>query len=204
MAIPFSQLHTPGGYQNGEVASALQKEIRRGNEKEALFWATELELGGNGNYVWKRLLIIASEDVGIADSSVALTVRALYQNWQEMSKRVKQEQHAGFYRVFLAHAVCLLVRAPKSRMLDHALMVMYSGERPTPPVPDYALDRHTAAGKNLGRGLKHFFEVGAKLENVSPIPDPYEIEAKVRQTEYEQARERQRREVDEQIALLDE
>jgi len=190
--VPFSQLHTPGGYQNGEVASALQKEIRRGKEKEALFWATELELGGNGKYLWKRLLIIASEDIGIADTSVAVAVRALYENWQEMTAKVRYEQHAGFHRVFVAHAVCLLARAPKSRMLDHALMVMYSGERPRPPIPDYALDRHTSAGRNLGRGLKHFFDVGAQLENVSPIPDPYEIEAKVRQTSYEQEQARQK------------
>jgi replication-associated recombination protein RarA len=180
MPIPFGELHTPGGYLNGEVASALQKEIRRGREREALFWATELELGGNGSYVWKRLLIIASEDVGIADSSVALTVRALYENWAEMVRKVKNPRHAGSHRVFLAHAVCLLARAPKSRMLDHALMVMYSGERPSPPIPDYALDKHTRRGSQMGRGLEHFFEVGAKLENVSPIPDPYALEGRTR------------------------
>ena len=204
MPIPFSQLHTPGGYQNGEVASALQKEIRRGNEKEALFWATELELGGNATYVWKRLLIIASEDVGIANSSVALTVRALYENWAEIKRKTTNPRHAGFYRVFIAHAVCLLARAPKSRMLDHALMVMYSGERATPPIPDYALDKHTTAGIKKGRGIKHFFEVGAHLENVSEIPDPYAVEAKVRQTEFEQARQRQGRPgPNAQIGLLD-
>jgi hypothetical protein len=42
------------------VASALQKAIRRGNEREALFWASELDLAGYGGYVWKRLRIIAS------------------------------------------------------------------------------------------------------------------------------------------------
>src|SRR6266511_4394470 len=88
----FSQQTTPGGYLKGEVASALQKCLRRGDERGALFWATELELAGHGEYVWKRLRIIASEDVGIADSTVALTVRALYDNWRELSKQVRGAQ----------------------------------------------------------------------------------------------------------------
>ena len=36
------QLWTEGGYVLGEVISALQKEIRRGNEQEAMYWALEL------------------------------------------------------------------------------------------------------------------------------------------------------------------
>jgi replication-associated recombination protein RarA len=198
LPIPFSAQRTVGGYLNGEVASALQKEIRRGNEREALFWATELELSGNASYVWKRLLIIASEDVGIADSNVALTVRALYENWLEMSRKVKEKRHAGFYRVFLAHAVCLLARAPKSRMLDHALMVMYEGDRPTPPIPDYAIDKHTAEGRRRGRGTEHFFDVGAQLANVSEVPDPYAQEARARHLEAERRRAELPPDVDEE------
>src|SRR5438552_2708705 len=121
--IPFSERVTPGGYKCGEVASALQKEIRRGDEEAALHWASELDLAGFANYAWKRLRIIASEDVGVADSNVAVQVRALYEEWKEMSKAVKEQSHAGFYRVFLVHAVVLLARAPKSRLLDHALML---------------------------------------------------------------------------------
>lgn len=190
--VPFSQLHTPGGYTNGEVASALQKEIRRGNERGALFWASELELAGAGAYVWKRLLIIASEDVGIADSNVAVQVRALYENWLEVSKKTSIE-YAGFYRVFMFHAVCILARAPKSRMLDHALMVMFAGDRDTPPIPDYALDVHTSEGRKKGRGLQHFLDVGAKLENVSPIPDPYAVEGRARLLADEKSRKRQKK-----------
>ena len=35
--------NTPGGYDLFEVLSALQKEIRRGNEYNAVYWAAELE-----------------------------------------------------------------------------------------------------------------------------------------------------------------
>ena len=44
----------------------------------------------------------------------------------------KARLYAGFHRVFLLHAVVLLARARKSRMLDHALVAMYGGERPRP------------------------------------------------------------------------
>jgi replication-associated recombination protein RarA len=173
----FADLVTPGGYRCDEVASALQKAIRRGDERGALFWASELELGGWGRYVWKRLTIITSEDVGLAEPSLPATIRALYQSWLEESKRSKDERYAGFHRVFMLHAVVLLARARKSRMLDHALIVMYGGERPRPPVPDHALDRHTKAGRELGRGYAHFVEQGSRLENRGDVDDPYTDEA---------------------------
>lgn len=97
----------------------------------------ELGLAGYGNYVWKRLRIISSEDVGLADSNVAVQVRALYQNWLDQTR--KKTDHPGFARAFILHAVCILTRAPKSRMLDHALIALYEGERPELPIPDYAL-----------------------------------------------------------------
>ena len=39
----YDGTQTPKGYDLHEVISALQKEIRRGNEYEAVYWATELE-----------------------------------------------------------------------------------------------------------------------------------------------------------------
>jgi MgsA AAA+ ATPase C terminal len=150
MANRFAEQTTPGGHRCDELASALQKAVRRGEEREALYWASELDLAGFANYAWKRLLVISSEDVGLASTETVLAVRALRENWLEMRKAVKPP-YEGFVRVFLLHAVCLLARAPKSRMLDHALIAMYAGERPQIEVPDYALDRHTARGRRMGR-----------------------------------------------------
>src|SRR4051794_25198672 len=116
MPIQFGDQVTPGGYAKGEVASALQKEIRRGNEREALFWASELELAGNGEYLWKRLKIIASEDVGLADSAATILVASLYRHWLDVRGKHTDQVFASFHRVFQFHAVCYLARAPKSRM----------------------------------------------------------------------------------------
>lgn len=56
---------TPKGYDLHEVISALQKELRRGKEYEAVYWASELE-SFNPKLLWNRVRVIASEDVGIA------------------------------------------------------------------------------------------------------------------------------------------
>lgn len=169
----FGQLKTPGGYLNSECTSAMQKCIRRGLEEEALFWATELDLAGYGTYVWKRLRIIASEDIGLADPNVCVQVRALYENWIELKK--KKENFSFAERLFFVHAVLLCVRAKKSRIVDTALITMYEAERPARDIPDFALDMHTTKGRKLGRGIDHFFDEGATIENAKAtlLPDPY-------------------------------
>jgi replication-associated recombination protein RarA len=157
----------------------MQKCIRRGLAEDALFWATELDLtrtgpdcNGFGEYVWKRLKIIASEDVGLADNSAAPMISALYQNWLEQRKK-KDARHAP-ERLFLVHAVIYLASTAKSRMVDHALIAMYEAPRSRREIPDFALDRHTAAGRKLRRGWKHFWKEGAKLANAADLSDPYE------------------------------
>jgi replication-associated recombination protein RarA len=169
----FAQLKTLGGYRNSECTSAMQKCIRRGMEEEALFWATELDLAGYGAYVWKRLRIIASEDIGLADPNLSVQVRLLYENWIEQKK--KKDDRSLAERLFLVHAVLLCVRAKKSRMVDTALITMYRSDRPKRKIPDFALDMHTSKGRAAHRGVDHFFTEGAAIENAeqSLLPDPY-------------------------------
>ena len=56
----FRPLHTKRGYDFGEVASAFQKAIRRGDARLAGYWGLELYDSGFREYVWKRLFIILS------------------------------------------------------------------------------------------------------------------------------------------------
>jgi replication-associated recombination protein RarA len=169
--MTFAEIITPGGYSAGDVASALQKCIRRGEEDAALYWGTELDLAGYGEYVWKRLRIITSEDVGLSRPGLVADVRALYDNWLDQRKK-KDERH-GPERLFLVHAILLLCRAPKSRMVDHALIVHYEGSRPVREIPDFALDRHTRRGRQRRRGWRHFWEEGAMINNASQVEDLY-------------------------------
>lgn len=164
--MTFGQRNTVGGYLCEEVASALQKCIRRGLEEDALFWATELDLSGFGEYVWKRLKIIASEDIGLEEGSGrAVIIRSLYENWREQRKK-DDKRHAP-ERLFLVHAVLVLCRSYKSRVVDNALIVFYEGEREQREIPDFALDRHTQRGRRLKRGWTHFFTEGVG-PNVQP------------------------------------
>ena len=170
----FSMLTTVGGFTCGEVASALQKAIRRGEERDAMFWASELDLTGYGNYAWKRLRLIASEDVGLADPEAVLLVRVLFENWLEQRKADKSNgAGVGSAPLFLLHATMVLARASKSRIVDSAYMVFYEGTREGFEIPDHALDKHTARGRKMGRGVAHFFEESVKLANAAKLADPY-------------------------------
>lgn len=172
--MTFAEQSTIGGYNCAEVASAMQKCIRRGLEEDALFWATELDSSNFGAYVFKRLRIIASEDIGLADLQAVLIVRALSDNWLEQRKK-DDSRHAP-ERLFLVHAVQYLCRAPKSRSVDHALVVFYEGARPKRDVPDFALDKHTGRGRARKRGWAHWWGDGCRLQKGGEVD--YEARAK--------------------------
>jgi hypothetical protein len=98
-------------------------------------------------------------------------VATLRESWRDQRKK-KDERH-GPERLFLVHAVLYLARAPKSRLVDHALIVHYEGPRGRREIPDFALDRHTGRGRAAKRAWKHFWQEGARLENPADIADSY-------------------------------
>lgn len=169
------EIKTINGYCFFEVSSAFQKSIRRGQEDDALFWMVELSLSNFNEYIWKRLKIMVSEDVGFAEPELPILVSSLYSSWKDLAKK-KDEKHTP-ERLFITHAVIALVRAKKSRYVDWITIHAFGchSER-FRPIPDFALDMHTRKGKALGRGLKHFLEDGAKLENHHPEPKEEEAE----------------------------
>jgi replication-associated recombination protein RarA len=183
--MTFAELQSIGGYKLGEVASALQKSIRRGEEQDALFWATELDLSGYSEYCWKRLRIMTSEDVGLAEPALPAQIQALYQAWADQRK--KKDEKNGPERLFLVHATILLARAQKSRMVDHALICFYEAARDKREIPDYAKDKHTPAGRKLRRGHEHFWAEGAKIENALKMIDPYLALARQTRTDANEA-----------------
>lgn len=163
---------TVGGYDFYEVMSAMQKSIRRGEEEATLFWASELYLSDYADHAWGRFHVIASEDIGLADNSVCVQIQTLHERWKDRKKDLDGEA-----RLYFIHAALILVRAPKSRLVDDALITIFEGERPKLDIPDYALDVHTTRGKAMGRSVEHFFDEGAKLVNET-LPDPYRERAK--------------------------
>jgi len=165
---------TERGYDFNQLLSALQKDIRRNKEYEAMFWAAELE-SFSPEALWNRLVVIASEDIGPASPIMTLLIEELKKQYYDAKKRGNNS-----YRLFLTNAVVNLVRCKKSRITDDLLHVVYGEmqyENKKLDIPDYALDMHTLRGKKMGRGLEHFFNEGTKLANEA-FENPYTEKAK--------------------------
>jgi replication-associated recombination protein RarA len=154
---------TSRGYDLREVVSALQKAIRRSNPDDALYWATEMARSGYGNWCWKRLKIITSEDIGPAEPQLPAAINALYDNWIDAYNRNKKNEKPGEEYLFLYHAVLLLCGAKKCSVVDWAIWYHQSDHVPTRPIPDAALDKHTLKGKQMRRGQQHFIDESSRL-----------------------------------------
>ena len=152
---------TPGGYKFGECVSALQKSIRRGKPREALFFAVEIESCGrrSGTYLWNRLKIILSEDIGPTRDGNALVATL---NGLEQNNRDHIERTGHPCGLFLSHAIIAMCMAEKSRVNTYLERVVYCEDKNF-PIPDEALDMHTSAGKKMGRGIDHFMIEGAQV-----------------------------------------
>ena len=146
-----------------ECISALQKEIRRGNELAALTWAMELA-PKQFDWLLKRLTVISHEDIGCADIEAVNFVTLAMPQLREWKKKDASE-----WILVLTNIVMALARAAKSRDADELQCVVRGrfAREGLPEVPDYALDKHTQRGKKMGRGMDHFFDVGAQL-----VPEP--------------------------------
>ncbi len=166
---------TKHGYDHYELLSALQKCIRRGLEYEAVHFAAELE-EFNPTMLWNRLKIIASEDIGPANPLMPLLIDYLQKQYLAEKSKLAENSH----QLYLINAIVCLCRSQKSRITDDLLNIVYT-ERERDgkflPVPDFALDMHTARGEAMGKGIDDFFTEGNKLESEA-LPNPYTQKAK--------------------------
>ena len=170
-------IQTINGYDFFECSSAMQKSIRRGLEDDALFWAVELFNSNFAEYVWKRIRIITSEDIGLANPALPATINALYQFHKEQAKKKDDKNQPE--RLFLTQAILLLCRSEKSRLVDWTLLHVWNcHQNRLRPIPDYAYDRHNDKGRKLGRGWGHFFNEGTMLHPHQPVEGEEEAKAK--------------------------
>ncbi len=167
---PWVDVKTYNGFSADQVISALQKEIRRGNTENAVLLTYEMIITSPAmeDYLWQRLMVISVEDIGFGEPSAPVLLNALYQMLRTFDRSM------GERKLFAVHAVRYLCQCQKDRssdeMINWVLMATARGET-KPEIPDYALDKHTAAGQSMGRDLRHFFEVGAKLNPELPERD---------------------------------
>jgi putative ATPase len=105
------------GDEHYHYASAFIKSMRGSDVDAALYWMSAmLEGGEDPMFIFRRMLIFASEDVGMADSfALSLTVSS-----QDAFQRTGLPE--GLY--FLAHACIYLAMAPKSNSTGAIFSVM--------------------------------------------------------------------------------
>ncbi|HOZ82652.1 MAG TPA: hypothetical protein PLJ18_11795 [Niabella sp.] len=159
-------LTTVQGYGFFECSSAFQKSIRRGDETNALYFAVELFNSGYDEYVWKRMKVITSEDIGLAEPNAPAIIQSLY----EMYNDAKAKKHEKMpQRLHYVHAIMYLCRCKKSRLIDWTMIALWREHKlEKREVPDFAFDMHNAKGKQKGRGIDHFYNDGTELTNHVP------------------------------------
>ncbi len=173
MADEEKRLLVSPGVDLALATSALTKSLRVGAEAEALFWALKIEKRYPW-YLWRRLGVFAAEDVGIADThavTVVVSLRTVYEQAKKESRAPTPDP------ALLGLAVLYLARAPKSREASEfaqAIRHAVQDEGWRAPVPDEAIDLHTAEGRERmpdeNTRLRHWLNVASRtVGEVGPV-----------------------------------
>jgi putative ATPase len=160
-------LYDRDGDRHYDLISAWIKATR-GSDPDAslLYLAAMLEGGEDVRFLVRRMVILASEDIGTADPQALVVANAAA---QAVDRVGMPEAHFA-----LAQAAVYLSLAPKSNAagaaLGHARHWVRENGAPTPP--DYLRDSHYAGAKKLGRGegydLPHAHRAGTSPQELMP------------------------------------
>lgn len=141
-----------GGDQHYDVTSAFIKSMRGSDVDAALHYlARMLAAGEDPRFVARRIVIAASEEVGMADPSALSTAVAAF---QAVSFIGMPEA-----RIVLAQAVVHIATAPKSNASYAAINAAMADIRAghIPPVPMHLRDSHYAGAEGLGHGVGYAY-----------------------------------------------
>lgn len=140
-------VYDSGSDAHYDTASAFIKSLRGGDPDAALYWlAKMLHAGEDPRFISRRLMILASEDVGMADTLALPLAVAAHQAVEVVGLPEA--------RLILGHATVYLATAPKSASTTRALAAAEkdAAEGRTLPVPSHLRDSHYAGAQRLGRG----------------------------------------------------
>ncbi|MGI6667058.1 MAG: replication-associated recombination protein A [Bacillota bacterium] len=145
------------GDQHYDVISAFIKSMRGSDPDATIYWlARMLEGGEDPRFVARRIVICASEDVGLADPMALVVAESAF----------RASQHIGMpeARIPLAHAALYVALAPKSNSACSAIDTAIAAvrEKPAYPVPPHLRGTGYSGAEKLGHG------VGYKYPHDSP------------------------------------
>ncbi len=135
------------------LISALHKSLRGSDSDAALYWlARMLSAGEDPNYIARRLLRFAVEDVGLADPGALEQVLAAWQAYERLGTPEGE--------LALAQAVLYLGTAPKSNAAYRALGQALRAAKETGSLmpPKHILNAPTGLMKDLGYGKGYAYD----------------------------------------------
>lgn len=137
------------GDNHYDLLSAFQKSIRGSDPDAAIYYLAKLILSGDLMSICRRLMVIASEDIGLAYPMASVIVKSCCDSAFQL----------GFpeARIPLANAVLTLANAPKSNSavnaIDLAISAIERGD--AGDIPAHLKDAHYGSAAKLGRGLAY-------------------------------------------------
>jgi len=167
-ALSLRALHY-GDDEHYDVLSAFIKSIRGSDPDAGLYWlARMLEAGEDPRLIARRMVIVASEDIGMADPQSLLMADA--------AARALEFVGLPEARLNLAQAVIHLSLAPKSNAVIRALEAATADvrDRPSGRVPVHLRDAHYPGAQRLGHGKGYRYphdEPGGRVEQEYRPPE---------------------------------
>ena len=143
-------MYDKNGEQHYDIISAFIKSIRGSDPNAGVYWlARMIEGGEDPDFIARRLLILASEDIGMANPNALLLANSTY----DAVKKI------GFpeSRIILSQCVVYLATSPKSNASYEAIglaqqLVKETGDL---PVPLHIRNAPTKLMKELGYGADY-------------------------------------------------
>src|SRR6056297_60418 len=141
-----------GGDEHYHYASALIKSMRGSDVDASLYWMNAmLEAGEDPSFIFRRFMIFASEDVGMADPYAIMVVNAAHESFQ------KTGMPEGLY--FLSHCAIFLALSAKSNstkaIFDISRTMKQSG---VGDVPSHLKDKTANKKKSVYLGVENASE----------------------------------------------
>jgi len=141
-----------GGDEHYHYASALIKSMRGSDVDASLYWMNAmLEAGEDPNFIFRRFLIFASEDIGMADPYAITVINAAHDSFQ------KTGMPEGLY--FLSHCAIFLALSVKSNstkaIFDVSKTIRKSG---VGEVPSHLRDKTANKKKSVYLGVENASE----------------------------------------------
>jgi len=161
-------LYDKGGEQHYDIISAFIKSMRGSDPNGAVYWLARMIVGGEDPlFIARRMLILASEDIGNANPNALLLAQACFESVNKIGMPESQ--------LILSQTVIYLATSPKSNSATTAIgaaiaLVKQTGDL---PVPLHLRNAPTKLMKNIGygKGYKYAHSFEGNFTDLDFLPD---------------------------------